>query len=110
MKLTRTLALLTAMYTSSGIALVVRDVTLDCEVDVGNCVSGMLEQAGAIGCVDSSDLRCLCGSDNFAYGIRDCVAQGLGKPECVAPAASVTSKVCRDIPLSAALKEILGGL
>lgn len=38
------------------------------------CLSNMSQQASDLGC-KSGDIACLCKSDNYKFGIRDCVKE-----------------------------------
>ncbi|KAB8075530.1 hypothetical protein BDV29DRAFT_171877 [Aspergillus leporis] len=48
------------------------------DVSVGECaqmcIGNMNNKASELGC-SSGDLACLCKSDNYAFGVRDCTAQ-----------------------------------
>jgi hypothetical protein len=48
------------------------------------CVNNMLAQASALGCPPTNgqpNAACLCGNQNFAYGLRDCTYQACGQTD-----------------------------
>jgi hypothetical protein len=38
----------------------------------------MIGKASSLGCQSGSDLSCLCGKQDFKYGIRDCATEACG--------------------------------
>lgn len=41
----------------------------------------MLGQYQSMGCASMTDTQCLCGKQNFEYGIRDCATQACLNPD-----------------------------
>ncbi|KAI5310913.1 hypothetical protein KEM55_006508 [Ascosphaera atra] len=71
------------------------------------CLQSMYEKATDLGCSGKDDYNCLCASDDFWYGIRDCTNQACAG-DGLEDAQKVAKVVCPGKTLSSSLPSVTG--